>query len=106
LAAYKKRVKTGGYLGIFSLNNRDFGLFQNDRETRDDNKRGYSGSAAFLFHGYEIRDSGINEGGDMSLSPDTAPALGDDDVAHVLEVSHRESHSGRDETPSGRSACK
>ena len=41
----------------------------------------------------------MNEGGDMSLSPHAAPALSDDDVAPVRELSHRGSHSGGGETP-------
>ena len=41
----------------------------------------------------------MNEGGDMSLSPHTAPALSDDDVASVRELSHLGSHSGGGETP-------
>jgi hypothetical protein len=41
----------------------------------------------------------------MSLSPHTAPALSDDDVAPVRGLSHRRSHSGGDETPSERLAC-
>ena len=36
--------------------------------------------------------------------PHAAPALSDDDVAPVREVSHRESHSSGGETPSDRSA--
>jgi len=40
----------------------------------------------------------------MSLSPQDAPALSDDDVAPVREVSHRGIHSSGSETPSGRSA--
>jgi hypothetical protein len=58
------------------------------------------GSVEFLFHGYEIQDVGTNEGGDMSLSPHTAPALSDDDGAPVRGLSHRGSHSGWGETPS------
>ena len=41
----------------------------------------------------------MKEGGDMSLSPHTAPALSDNDVAPVRGVSHRGSHSGGGETP-------
>jgi len=51
-------------------------------------------SGEFLFHGYEIQDAGTKEGGDMSLSPHAAPALSDDDVAPVRELSQRGSHSG------------
>ena len=40
----------------------------------------------------------------MSLSPHTAPALRDDDVAPARELSHRESHSGGGETPLERLA--
>jgi hypothetical protein len=40
----------------------------------------------------------------MSLSPHSAPALSDDDAAPVWEVSHRGSHSGIGEKPSGRFA--
>ncbi len=47
----------------------------------------------------------MNEGGDMSLSPHASPALSDDDVAPVRELSHWGSHSGGGETPSERSAC-
>jgi hypothetical protein len=36
----KKGIKTDEYSGIFSLNKPDFGLFWNDSEERDDNKRG------------------------------------------------------------------
>jgi len=42
----------------------------------------------------------------MSLSPHAAPALSDDDVAPVRELSHRGSHSGGGETPFKRLACK
>ena len=35
----------------------------------------------------------------MSLSPHATPALSDDDVAPVRELSHRGSHSGRGEIP-------
>jgi len=52
-----------------------------------------------------IQDAGTNEGGDMSLSPHAAPALGDDYGAPVLELSHRASHSGGGETPFPRLAC-
>jgi hypothetical protein len=45
-----------------------------------------------------------NEGGNMSLSPHAAPALSDDDVAPVRELSHRESHSDGGEAPSERLA--
>ena len=41
----------------------------------------------------------MNEGADMSLSPHATPALGDDDVAPVRELSHQGSHSGGSETP-------
>jgi len=67
-------------------------------------KCNFFGSGEFLFHGYEIQDAGTKEGGEMSLSPHAAPALSDDDVAPVREVSHRESHSSGGETPSDRSA--
>ena len=40
----------------------------------------------------------------MSLSPHAAPAQSDDDAAPVREESHRGSHSGGSETPSGRFA--
>jgi hypothetical protein len=62
------------------------------------------GSVEFLFHEDENQDAGTNEGRDMSLSPQTAPALNDDDVAPVRGLSHRESHSGRGKTPFQRSA--
>ena len=41
----------------------------------------------------------------MSLSPQTAPALGDDGVAPLRELSHRGSRSGGGETSSECSAC-
>ena len=41
----------------------------------------------------------MNEGGDMSLSPHAAPALSDDNVAPVRELSRWGSHSGGGETP-------
>jgi hypothetical protein len=41
----------------------------------------------------------MNEGGDMSLSSHAAPALSDDEVAPVRDLSHRGSHSGGGETP-------
>jgi len=41
----------------------------------------------------------------MSLSPHAAPALSDDNVAPVRELSLRGSHSGGDETPFQRLAC-
>jgi len=41
----------------------------------------------------------------MSLSPYTAPALSDDDVATVRELSLRGSHSGGGETSFQRLAC-
>jgi hypothetical protein len=50
LAASKKRIKTGEYLGIFSLNKPDFWIFWNDSEVMNANKRGYFGSAEFFFH--------------------------------------------------------
>jgi hypothetical protein len=46
----KKGIKTGEYSGIFSLNKPDFGLFWNDSEEMDENKRGFFGSGEFLFH--------------------------------------------------------
>jgi hypothetical protein len=67
-------------------------------------KEGFFGSVEFLFHGYEIQDAGTKEGGDISLSPHTAPALSDDDVAPVRELSHRGSHSSGGETPLERFA--
>jgi hypothetical protein len=38
----KKGTKIDEYLGMFSLNKRDFGLFWHDGEAIGDNKRGYS----------------------------------------------------------------
>jgi hypothetical protein len=39
----KKGSKIDEYLGIFSLNKHDLGLFLHDGEAMGDNKRGYSG---------------------------------------------------------------
>jgi len=41
----------------------------------------------------------------MSLSPHAAPALSDDDVAPLRELSHRGSQSGGGETPFQRLVC-
>jgi hypothetical protein len=40
-----KESKIDEYSGIFALNKRDSGLFWHDRETMDENKRGYFGMA-------------------------------------------------------------
>jgi hypothetical protein len=61
-------------------------------------------SVEFLFHGYKIQDARAKEGEHISLSPHATPALRDDDAAPVREVSHRGSHSGIGEKPSGRFA--
>jgi hypothetical protein len=58
----------------------------------------------FLFMDMKFLDAGTNEGRDMSLSPHAAPALSDEDVTPVREVSHRGSHSSGGETPFQRLA--
>ena len=47
-------------------------------------------SVEFLFHGNEIQDAGTNEGGDMSLSSNTAPAPSDVDAVPVLGIRNKQ----------------
>jgi len=63
------------------------------------------GSVEFLFHGYEIFRCWYEGRRGHEPVPNAAPALSDDDITPAREVSHRGSHNGWSETPSGRLAC-
>jgi hypothetical protein len=57
-----------------------------------------NGSGEFLFPCYEIQDAGTMKERTVPVPP-AAPALSDDGVAPLRELSHRGSHSGGGETP-------
>ena len=62
-------------------------------------RRKKNGSVEFLFHEYEIQDSGKNEGGDSACPPMPPLRWAMMKVAPVRELSYRGSQSGGGETP-------